>query len=327
MNPLEKSFNEIGIVYNILSYYPRVNDNFLNTSIKKFNNNLSHNLFNELFDKYAIVKKVKKIHDPWEDELNESKKEKQIKLKAYYKEQYKLNCEQIYYGLLSNNKLYVPFIKKYGVDITQIKKFYYKNYNSNIKELKLPNYIKVIKKNCFGGNKHLNKIYIPSIVLIEKQAFFATYLKEIEVDQLKIIEEEAFINCRCLKIINLPNVEKIGDLAFHKCINLKKVSIPKLKIINDGLFDGCYNLEDIDLTNVEIIKTLSFRDCKKIEELYLPNIKLLGGSSFLNHNLKKVILPELETYILSYVHQMYQSDLGQKKYIFGDFKKIEFSYI
>lgn len=77
-------------------------------------------------------------------------------------------------------------------------------------------------------------------------------------DNVKKIEDRAFLNCRSLRFIRLSKrLEHIGYRAFRGCILLEALFLPStVKSIKDDAFENCPSLKlmilpnDIDLNNV-----------------------------------------------------------------------------
>lgn len=72
---------------------------------------------------------------------------------------------------------------------------------------------------------------------------------DLSTDNLEEIERKAFLSCKSLKKVILPeSIKKLGDWCFSKCSNLKSVEINAPfsgNIFGKGVFEGCDNLCDI----------------------------------------------------------------------------------
>ena len=78
--------------------------------------------------------------------------------------------------------------------------------------------------------------------VIGYRAFVDSHVVEIKIpDNLKVIRDEAFCNCRDLETLTLPrSVEKLGSRAFMDCANLEYVIIPEtLRNIGDDILKNC----------------------------------------------------------------------------------------
>ena len=147
----------------------------------------------------------------------------------------------------------------------------------SIKELVIPDDVKIIGKAAFKNCKNLKKVTFN--------------------DNVEIIDEEAFMNCTALEEVNfnLPKKEdqktfyfspnEIRKEAFSGCTNLKKVNFEFVKKfercgslnLGDYAFANCINLEWLTIFDIDYIDNewpefglAVFGNCKKL----LYNINL-----------------------------------------------------
>ena len=88
-------------------------------------------------------------------------------------------------------------------------------------------------------------------VSIANRAFVESGIERITFpNELKIIGNSAFEQCRNLKKVELPEeVIHIGNRCFSYCKNLEEAFIPKSVInVDYGIFLGCENLKEITLS-------------------------------------------------------------------------------
>lgn len=91
---------------------------------------------------------------------------------------------------------------------------------------------------------------------------------------VKVIGEEAFINCIFIKKIVIPNsVKRIGNGAFTKCHSLGNIYIPKnINTINGNPFFCCTSLTSINIpNNVTTVEEGVFNGCKSLTCIYIPD--------------------------------------------------------
>ena len=60
----------------------------------------------------------------------------------------------------------------------------------------------------------------------------------------------AFLNCKPLKVINLPEVKRIESVAFQDCIGLETIYAPIVSSISDFAFADCPKLKSVTLGNI-----------------------------------------------------------------------------
>jgi serine/threonine protein kinase len=97
---------------------------------------------------------------------------------------------------------------------------------------------------------------------------------------VKVIGEEAFINCIFIKKIVIPNsVKRIGNGAFTKCHSLGNIYIPKnINTINGNPFLHSKTLTNIDIPqSVTTIKKGAFYGCKSLPTYMIFDIRQRFG--------------------------------------------------
>lgn len=112
-------------------------------------------------------------------------------------------------------------------------------------------------------------ISCPNISDITNYSFaYLTNLQEINLRDLSIIPNQAFINMS-LKKIDFANCYSIGMSAFKNCYYLSKAFLPKVQYINMDAFEACVNLRQISLPNCQTIVTEAFQGCLYLTSVYL----------------------------------------------------------
>lgn len=138
---------------------------------------------------------------------------------------------------------------------------------------------------------------------IIKDNVLLSYQKEYGVteitipDNVKIIEHDAFYDCKNLTSIIIPDsVEKIYHHAFSGCKNLKSITIPgSVKRIGCDAFRGSENLTSVIIQNgVTEIGSYAFSECKNLKNVVIPDsIKYIEREVFGNcKNLTSITLPD-----------------------------------
>lgn len=141
------------------------------------------------------------------------------------------------------------------------------------------------------------KLGFKDVTEIGFQAFAFSEVESVTIpDGVKIIGQNAFIECHDLKSIHIPDsVTKIGTMAFFGCFDLKNVEIPdsvtdlggdafnqsgvesvklpaNIKVIERAMFFGCEDLKKIEIPDgVWKIDRFAFNGCKSLAEVKLPN--------------------------------------------------------
>lgn len=192
--------------------------------------------------------------------------------------------------------------------------------NKAVKKITIPNTVTEIGRGAFMQCINLKDICLPeNLKVIEGNMFsYCQSLTSIEIpEQVERIERHAFKGCLSLSDINISNnIKYIGSFAFGWCESLEEVTIPKsVQRIEGDAFSGTpwlesqkdkfviagagnlikYNGEDKVVNvpeDVRYIGSSLFFENDTIEKVNIPqSVTALGYEIFLEcHNLKCVVL-------------------------------------
>lgn len=73
---------------------------------------------------------------------------------------------------------------------------------------------------------------------------------DLTVYGVEALPSSAFLNCKPLKVISLPDVKSIEPVAFQDCICLKTIHAPIVSSISDYAFADCTELNSVTLGNI-----------------------------------------------------------------------------
>lgn len=73
---------------------------------------------------------------------------------------------------------------------------------------------------------------------------------DLTVYGVEALPSSAFLNCKPLKLISLPDVKSIESVAFHGCNGLKTIYAPIVSSISDFAFADCPQLRSVTLGNI-----------------------------------------------------------------------------
>ena len=119
------------------------------------------------------------------------------------------------------------------------------------------NAVLIIKNALAAGNKNIEIRNLPANA--DKSVFDAIReaLKsasdgsiDLTVYGVEALPSSAFLNCKPLKVISLPDVESIESVAFQDCIELKTIYAPIVSSISDFAFADCSQLRSVTLGNI-----------------------------------------------------------------------------
>ena len=159
-------------------------------------------------------------------------------------------------------------LAKFDIDIETGTIISCKAYTS---EIKLPPYIKAIRKEAFEYNTRLESITIP--------------------EGIKIIPEGCFGCCYNLKHVNLPDsLEVICKNAFTECYKIKRICLgPNVWAVMDGAFMEC-NLSEIKISRIPLYdigiksEVPHIGANNELEYKYLSSIKISNNSLIVQPN-------------------------------------------
>lgn len=111
------------------------------------------------------------------------------------------------------------------------------------------------------------------------------------------IPDNAFMYCKQLKTIEIPNAEIIGSNAFYDCSSLENLVLSEnLTTIQAYAFKDCYALSSIDLpSSVTSLGDYAFSGCQQLKKIELPSsVETVGQSVFDGcSNIEEMTLPKI----------------------------------
>lgn len=202
--------------------------------------------------------------------------------------------------------------------------------NPEIKEIVIPRHITRIRKNCFsrGLEKEIygrdfsdgiKDIFIPnSVKVICPRAFFSCGITSIDIpSSISFIPESCFAECIRLESIHLPNtIEFLDKKAFTYCSSLKNIELPSsITSIGEDCFRYCTSLSNVIITsNLVSIGEGCFTVCG-IKHFYSNNEDITTYSINLPSTLTK-----LGEYAFSYCEQITSINYNIPQIPLGCFK-------
>ena len=124
------------------------------------------------------------------------------------------------------------------------------------------------------------------VKVIGNRAFlYCKFLTNINIpNSVTSIGEAAFWGCESLTNINIPNsVTTIGDSAFWRCKSLTNINVPNsVTTIGCSAFMGCKSLTNINIPNsVTTIRVFAFSGCHSLTNINIPNsVTTIGEAAF-----------------------------------------------
>ena len=142
------------------------------------------------------------------------------------------------------------------------------------------------------------KITIPSSVLtIGNEAFLnCKSIRTVNIPHsVKSIREGAFIKCGLTSIIIPESVKSIGSTAFGKT-NIESIVLPRgISKISDWTFESCLKLKKVDIpSNIKSIDEYAFAGCSSLKTVNIQRgIKFIRFDAFANcSSLSSITIPD-----------------------------------
>lgn len=145
--------------------------------------------------------------------------------------------------------------------------------NSNITSIVLPEGLEVVECLAFENCKYLENITFPSTLIKIGECAFdgCVSLKQIDLSKTKLtqITEGAFVDCKNLEKVILPESVKMLQLgAFARC-NIKEINLDNVNTIWDNVFENCKNLKLVLPKSVKHFTISSLRGTET-KNLFIP---------------------------------------------------------
>lgn len=163
----------------------------------------------------------------------------------------------------------------------------------------LPASVKHIGYGAFYQCSNLSDINLENVRIIDEEAFYAcTSLQSIRLaEELEMIVPWTFWGCKSLTSADLPGVRIICEHAFQSCGKLANVRLGKpLDRIDEYAFASCGSLREMPALSeqVTILPECVFRYCKSLTKINIPaSVTTIEDGAFeVCTKLKTITIPE-----------------------------------
>ena len=144
-----------------------------------------------------------------------------------------------------------------------------------------------------SSNNTVTSVTIPSDVLeVKKYAFYnctaletVNFLVSDKGESCDFIREFAFANCNKLKNINLENILMIGNNAFEDCTILDNINLDSAYAIGKRAFANCITLSYVDITALRNAGPETFINCTNLKTIDSGRYSNFSESMFKNSGL------------------------------------------
>ena len=105
---------------------------------------------------------------------------------------------------------------------------------------------------------------------------------DLTVYGVEALPSSAFLNCKPLKVISLPDVKSIESVAFQDCIGLKTIYAPRVSSISDFAFADCPDLNSVTLGNISAagISIFDFVPTEGVDLTLSKDQKVMTGRDY-----------------------------------------------
>lgn len=175
-----------------------------------------------------------------------------------------------------------------------------------LEEIYIPKNVSLIDEDAFSWARGLTKIVVDpanttydsrnncnAIIETSKNSLIAGCNNTVIPSTVKDIAYYAFSGRTFTEFTIGEGVETIGESAFMNCRYLKSITLPNtLKSIGFWSFGNCIALERVDFsTSLESIGEGGFRNCSELREAVLPNsLKSIETGAFYKAGIKGLVL-------------------------------------
>lgn len=182
------------------------------------------------------------------------------------------------------------------------------------------NYKVVAGSMGFGDCKGMTGLVLPASWKAVPGLFCARCenLKSVtlKASSVKIIDDGAFWGCHKLTTIkNIQKVKEIGPDAFLDCFSLKKLKLDQVVSIDDKAFQGCKKLKTITIgKKFKELGSFAFSRCKKLKTITIKSTKLKKVSKTAFKNTSQKITIKVPKKKLSAYKKLFKNK-GNKKVV------------
>lgn len=140
---------------------------------------------------------------------------------------------------------------------------------SNLQNIDLSNCTSV-GSSAFSGCRKIEHFNLNKCTYISSNAFSYCGLKEIDLTAVKVIEENAFTNCKNLaKVTGLRQIKSLPDGTFNRCRNLSIIDLSGIESLGEYCMRGTA-IESVNLQNLKKWNSDVFAECKQLTNVVLP---------------------------------------------------------
>lgn len=179
------------------------------------------------------------------------------------------------------------------------------NGQKTIKEITLPENLKIIPSYAFNGCQRLAKVNAAGVERIENYAFNSCYkLADFDISKVANIGSYTFNTCSMFAPTVLSDaLQTLGSNAFAGTA-ITEIAVPQtITALENNVFSSCKQLQKVTLSpTLRTIGSCTFQNCSALSEIVVPeSVTTIGENAFSGCSaLSSITLPETLTKIGSY---------------------------
>ena len=179
------------------------------------------------------------------------------------------------------------------------------NGQKTIKEITLPENLKIIPSYAFNGCQRLAKVNAAGVERIENYAFNSCYnLADFDISKVAYIGSYAFNTCSMFAPTVLSDaLQTLGSNAFAGTA-ITEIAVPQtITALENNVFSSCKQLQKVTLSpTLRTIGSSTFENCTALSEMVVPEaVTSIGNNAFSGCSaLSSITMPETLTKIGSY---------------------------
>lgn len=179
------------------------------------------------------------------------------------------------------------------------------NGQKTIKEITLPENLKIIPSYAFNGCQRLAKVNAAGVERIENYAFNSCYkLADFDISKVAYIGSYTFNTCSMFAPTVLSDaLQTLGSNAFAGTA-ITEIAVPQtITALENNVFSSCKQLQKVTLPpTLRTIGSSTFQNCSALSEIVVPeSVTTIGENAFSGCSaLSSITLPETLTKIGSY---------------------------
>ena len=136
-----------------------------------------------------------------------------------------------------------------------------------------------LRSYCFYYNNSLKEINLNQAKIVPYEGFKSCWsLSRAVGNEIRAIGYRGFAECAGLAEVSFPKLVSLAMATFSSCSKLTSIYFPELVYTNEAAFSACYNITDINCPNLLWVSNGFVANCSSLANLYCPNLLNISGT-------------------------------------------------